>query len=44
MVQYLDNIIKIIFTKFQTLVTSITGKGIDVSGKKPCFEIVKSGE
>ena len=29
---------------FKALVTSITGKVIDVSGKKPCFEIIKSGE
>ena len=39
-VQYLDNIIKIIFPKFKTLVTSITGKVIHDSGKKPCFEII----
>ena len=39
-VQYLDSIITIIFSKFQTLVTSITGKVIDVSGKKPCFKII----
>ena len=39
-VQYLDNIIRIMFPKFQTLVTSITGKVIDVSGKKLCFGII----
>ena len=40
-VNYLDNNITIIFLKFQALVTSITGKVIDVSGKKPNFEIIK---
>ena len=39
LVKYLDNIITIIIPKFQTLVTSITGK-LYVSGKKPCFEII----
>ena len=39
-VQYLDKVITIIFPKFQTLVTSITGKVIDVSSKKTCFEII----
>ena len=28
------------WVKFQALVTSITGKEIDVFGKKPCFEII----
>ena len=40
LVNYLDNIITIIFQKFQTLVTSINGKLILVSGKT-CFEIIK---
>ena len=29
---------------FLALVTGINGKVIDVSGKKPCFEIIKCGE
>ena len=34
LVNYLDNIITIIIPKFQTLVTSITGKLLYVIGKK----------
>ena len=33
-VQFLDNVITIIFPKFQNLVTSTTGKVINVTGKK----------
>ena len=40
LVNYLDKIITNIIPKFQTLVTSITGKLLYVSGKKPSFEII----
>ena len=38
LVNYLDNIITIINPKFQNLVTSITGKLLYVSGKKPLLD------
>ena len=37
---YLDIIINEIIPKFQTLVTSITGKLLYFSGKKTCLEII----
>ena len=37
LVNYLDNILTIIIPKFQTLVTSITGKLLYVIGKKKLF-------
>ena len=40
LINYLDNIITIIISKYQTLVTSITGKLLYVSGKKTCFETI----
>ena len=40
LVNYLDNIIPIIIPKFQTLVTSITGKLLYVSCKKHSYEII----
>ena len=40
LVNYLDNIITSIIPKFQTLVTSNTGRLLYVSGKNTSFEII----
>ena len=40
LLNYLDNIMTIIFHKFQALVTSMTGKVILASSKRTCFKII----